>query len=62
MGGGQREGRGPFGIYAVTTLRCHNTSRLVATRIVAGTPGLYVPNVETVGLVRDERGWLRLTG
>jgi len=24
--------------------------------------GLYVPNVETVGLVRDERGWLRLTG
>jgi len=24
--------------------------------------GLYVPNVETIGLVRDERGWLRLTG
>jgi hypothetical protein len=24
--------------------------------------GLYVPNVETVGLVRDERGRLRLTG
>ena len=22
--------------------------------------GLYVPNVETVRLVRDERGWLRL--
>jgi hypothetical protein len=24
--------------------------------------GLYVPNVETVRLVRDERGWLRLAG
>jgi hypothetical protein len=24
--------------------------------------GLYVPNVETTRLVRDERGWLRLTG
>ena len=24
--------------------------------------GLYVPNVETTRLVRDERGWLRLAG
>lgn len=24
--------------------------------------GLYVPNVETVRLARDERGWLRLAG
>jgi hypothetical protein len=24
--------------------------------------GLYVPNVETTRLVRDDRGWLRLAG
>jgi len=24
--------------------------------------GLYVPNVETTRLIRDERGWVRLTG
>ena len=24
--------------------------------------GLYVPNVETTQLVRDQRGWLRITG
>jgi hypothetical protein len=24
--------------------------------------GVYVPSVETVRLVRDERGWLRLAG
>jgi hypothetical protein len=24
--------------------------------------GVYVPDVETSGLVRDERGWLRLAG
>ena len=27
-----------------------------------GNAGVYVPNVETTRLVRDERGWLRLAG
>jgi hypothetical protein len=37
------------------------TAATVAERI-ARNAGLYVPNVETVALVRDERGWLRLAG
>ena len=37
-------------------------SRTVATFMVARIPGLYVPNVETGRLLRDERGWFRLAG
>ena len=36
---------------------------LTAPRVLSERKtGLYVPNVETVRLVRDERGWLGLAG
>ena len=33
---------------------------VIAAMVAERNAGLYVPNVETVRLVRDERGWLRL--
>jgi hypothetical protein len=39
-----------------TAKRVERPARLLSER----KTGLYVPNVETVRLVRDERGWLRL--
>jgi hypothetical protein len=58
------EGKGELGSAerppsGATGLHSHGNGREAVTK---RKTGVYVPNVETVALVRDERGWLRLAG
>jgi hypothetical protein len=50
--------------YVVAVVARRRQEQDILTPVTASErkTGLYIPNVETIRLVRDDRGWLRLTG